>query len=107
MLFSTNFAKDYDKQTEMWEYKIPKSMNVITLKQISSSSSSTPTVIDDRGAWFDGKEGILEFSSIVYHHSFSVDLWTKPHNDGDILIIDFDSQQDNQRLVLAATEFFI
>ena len=32
MLFSTNFAKDYDQSTEMWEYKIPKSMNVITLK---------------------------------------------------------------------------
>jgi len=67
-------------------------MKSITLTQIEKSNSNPPTVIDDRGAWFDGKEGILAFSPIIFHHSFSVDLWTKPHNDGDIFVINFDNQ---------------
>lgn len=109
MLFSTAFAKDYKKEQEMWDYKRGKSYKSIELRSPPQLTSSAPTVIDDRGAWFDGKDSILEFSPIVYHHSFTIDLWTKPHNDGNILIIDFDnsSNQNHQRLVFAATDYFL
>jgi hypothetical protein len=110
-LFFTNFAVNYSEASKRWDYKGTftadgKTLETdVWLKGIDSIPDSQPTIIDDRGIWLDGKGNILQMSDVVYHHSYSVDFWTKPHSDGTLLSINFDRLDATNGLVLCLKDF--
>jgi hypothetical protein len=50
-------------------------------------ASADPTYFRDRGVWFNGESTFLGLPSLVLNHTFSVQLWIRAIDNGNLFSI--------------------
>lgn len=73
---------------------------------MSGDAANNPLVIYRRGVYFDGVSKFLELTGFYLHHSFTLELWIRVHNNASVFSISklIDGSDDHLTLGLVPTD---